>query len=149
MFFARDTKKTSQVLEDLKNDVAGVKEGLDTRASRIEGKLADIENTLGELKEYLEDKSRSQEADKAQGPGDAGRGHLEKDLEEIRKEVAGLGEGLMDVRQRAEGINERVVTIQGWTGTVKKEFKTVKDAIADATTDIKNKISYVVFRLKT
>lgn len=149
MFMTRGTRKIAQDVLDLKRDVERLREDLESSLGSTEARLGAIEDSLGNLKSFLED-ALGEEAGGKTGEGDwVKTDQFERGLVELREDISSLGEDTGEIRRRTEGVKEGITSILDWTTQIKKEFQSLREAIGDAAVDIKNKISYVVFRLKT
>lgn len=133
MIFSKDAKKALESTEELREDIDSIKSDIETFKKSTSVDLGGIRQELIELKRVMENMSLDKEETDADSEMKFEK--YQEDIDRINKGIASLKESLADLIL--------------WTNTVKKEFTSVKAKIKDASTEIKNKISYSVSRLKT
>jgi ElaB/YqjD/DUF883 family membrane-anchored ribosome-binding protein len=56
--------------------------------------------------------------------------------------------GLGEIDRSLASTRDEVLSLRRWTATAEREMKTIREQIEQAVKEIKNKVSYVLFRLK-
>ena len=148
MFFSGESKKAFLAVQELAQNLEETKRALSELRKDVGEYLERIEAGQRELRSSME---RQYELGRQDGRSEnpwIDSDEYRKVTETLGRELLSMKGGLEEVDKRLASTREDILNLKKWTSTAERDMKAIREQIDQAVTEIKNKVSYVLFRLK-
>ncbi|MBN2125272.1 MAG: hypothetical protein JW821_13325 [Deltaproteobacteria bacterium] len=148
MFFSKESRKAVSAVQELRGELEGMKQVLSDLQENMAGYVAETGAGHRELRSLIQ-QGFDHGAEQCIPPNSCiTKDQYEKAADTLSRDLLSLHASLDEIDKRLASTREDILNLQRWTSTVEREMKAIREQIEQAVTEIKNKISYVVFRLQ-